>query len=149
MQKKYDALDRQATEIMLKAETNCAATFSHPAPWSVALMRASTAIKYWSLRISQFSGGKTSASTMKAILHTAHMVDVTETEEQARTERTIAWKSLAKCCLEAEEIREKELQSRAEDSSALGDGKATITYENLIEHKKYRSQWRKIKFFLK
>ena len=70
-------------------------------------------------------------------------------EEQARTERVIARKSLAKCCHEAEEIREKELQSRAEDSSALGDGKATVTYENLIEHEKYRSQWRKIQYFLK
>ena len=45
MQKRYDAIDRQATEIMTKAENNCAANFSHPAPWSVELMRASTAIK--------------------------------------------------------------------------------------------------------
>ena len=73
---------------------------------------------------------------MKAILEEAHMVNVTDTEEQTRTERVIARKSLVKCFHEAEEIREKELKSRAEDSSALGDGKATLSYENLIEHKK-------------
>ena len=50
---------------------------------------------------------------------------------------------------EAEEIREKELKNRAEDSSALGDGKVTLSYENLIEHEKSRSQWRKIKYVLK
>ena len=61
----------------------------------------------------------------------------------------MARKSLKKCCQEAEEIREKELRKRSEDSSALGDGKATLSYENLMEHEKCRSQWRKIKYFLK
>ena len=112
-------------------------------------MRASLSIKYWNLRISKFSGGKTSELTMKAILTKVHMVDVTDTEEQARTERIIARKTLVTCLHEAEEIREKELKHRAEDSSALGDDKATLSYENLIEHEKSRSQWRKIKHFLK
>ena len=86
---------------------------------------------------------------MKTILTKAHMVDVTDTEDQARTERVIARKTLVKCLHEAEEIREKELKSRTEDYSALGDDKATLSYENLIEHEKSRSQWRKIQHFLK
>ena len=81
MQKQYDNIDQQATETMLKAEKNCAATFSRPAPWSVDLMRASTTIKCWNLRISKYSGGKTSELIMKAILEEAHMVNVTNTEE--------------------------------------------------------------------
>ena len=32
---------------------------------------------------------------------------------------------------------------------ALGDGKVTLSCENFIEHEKCRSQWRKIKYFLK
>ena len=86
---------------------------------------------------------------MAALLTKAHLVDVTNTEEQARTERTIARKTLVTCLHEAEEIREKELKRRAEDSSTLGDDKATLSYDNLIEHEKSRSQWRKIKYFLK
>ena len=70
---------------------------------------------------------------MAALLTKAHMIDVTDTEEQARTERVIARKTLVKCLHEAEELREKELKSRVEDSSALGDDKATLSYENLIE----------------
>ena len=66
---------------MLKAENNCVANFSQPAPWSVELMRADTAIRYWNLRISQYSGGKVSDTTMKSILNKAQMVDVTDTEE--------------------------------------------------------------------
>jgi len=127
MQKQYDNIDQQATEIMLKLEKNCTATFSRPALWSVDLRRASTAIKYWNLRISKYSGGKTSELTMKVILEEAHMVDFTNMKEQARTERVIAQKSLVKYFHDAEKIRENELKVRVEDSSALGDGKATLS----------------------
>mmetsp|Transcript_28020 Transcript_28020/g.43278 ORF Transcript_28020/g.43278 Transcript_28020/m.43278 type:complete len:188 (-) Transcript_28020:107-670(-) len=109
MQKKYDSIDRQETDFMLKAESNCAADFSNPVPWSVALMRAGTAIRYWNLRISQYSSGKVSASTMQSILTKARMVNYTGTLDQALTELVLARKSFRKCCQEAEKLCEKEL----------------------------------------
>ena len=54
-----------------------------------------------------------------------------------------------KCLHEAEELRESELKQRVEDSAALGDCQAILSYENLIEHEQSRSQWRKTNFFLK
>ena len=110
LQNQYDTLDLQAMSIMLKAEQHCVQSFSRPAPWSVALMRASTAIKYWNLRISTFTGGKTSEQTLTDIKQQAHLVDFTKTEEQARTERLVARKCLVKCLHEAEELRESELK---------------------------------------
>ena len=58
-------------------------------------------------------------------------------------------KKLKEILFQAEEIREQEIRSQAEEDSALGDGWVTLTYENLIEHEKCRSQWRKIKYSLK
>ena len=110
-------------------------------------MRDSTAIKYWNLWISSFTGGKTSEQTLTDIKQQAHLVDFTKTEDQARTERSVAWKCLVKWLHKAEELRESELKQRAEDSAAVGDCQATLSYENLIEHERSRSQWNKIFFF--
>ena len=122
MQKLYDHLDHTATTIMLKAEDNCARSRPRPDPWSVELMRASISIKYWNLRISSYHSGKTSEETMSDIRGQANIKDYTSTEEETKTERIVARKALKTCLFQAEEIREKELRCRAEDSSALGHG---------------------------
>ena len=107
MQKLYGHFDQMATNIMLKAEDNCARSHPRPDPWSVELMRARTSIKYWNLRISSYHGGKTSTETISDIRDQAHIKDYTATEEEAKTERIVARKALKSCLFQAEEIREK------------------------------------------
>ena len=52
MQVKYENLDKTATEIMLTAEQNCVQKFRYHTSWSLPLMKASTAVRYWNLRLS-------------------------------------------------------------------------------------------------
>jgi hypothetical protein len=48
---KYEALDRDITQAMLHAESVCLLKHKHNTPWSPAIGRATSSIRYWDLRI--------------------------------------------------------------------------------------------------
>jgi hypothetical protein len=48
---KYEALDRDITRAMLHAESFCLLKHNHNTPWSPAIGRATSSIRYWELRI--------------------------------------------------------------------------------------------------
>jgi hypothetical protein len=48
---KYEALDRDITRAMLHAESICLLKHNHNTPWSPAIGRAKSSIRYWDLRI--------------------------------------------------------------------------------------------------
>jgi hypothetical protein len=48
---KYEALDRDITRDMLHAESVCLLKHKHNTPWSPAIGRATSSIRYWDLRI--------------------------------------------------------------------------------------------------
>jgi hypothetical protein len=48
---KYEALDRDITRAMLHAETVCLLKHNHYTPWSPAIGRATSSIRYWDLHI--------------------------------------------------------------------------------------------------
>jgi hypothetical protein len=48
---KYEALDRDITRAMLHAESVCLLKHKHNTPWSPAIGRATSSIRYWDLRI--------------------------------------------------------------------------------------------------
>ena len=43
---KYEAIDREATRIILSAEEHCVPRYRYSSPWSVKLIPASRIIKY-------------------------------------------------------------------------------------------------------
>jgi hypothetical protein len=47
----YEALDRDTTRAMLHAESVCLLKQKHNTPWSPAIGRATSSIRYWDLRI--------------------------------------------------------------------------------------------------
>jgi hypothetical protein len=51
----YEALDRDITRAMLHTESVCLLKHKHNTPWSPAIGRATSLIRYWDLRIK--SGG--------------------------------------------------------------------------------------------
>jgi hypothetical protein len=48
---KYEVLDRDITRAMLHAESACLLKHKHNTPWSPAICRATSSIRYWDLRI--------------------------------------------------------------------------------------------------
>jgi hypothetical protein len=48
---KYEALDRDITRAMLHDESVCLLKHKHNTPWSPAIGRATSTIRYWNLRI--------------------------------------------------------------------------------------------------
>jgi hypothetical protein len=47
----YESLDRDITRAMLHAESVCLLKHKHNTPWSPAIGRATSSIRYWDLRI--------------------------------------------------------------------------------------------------
>ena len=90
MQKKYDNIDKEATEIMLKAESNCVPTFTFTTPWSAPLIRSSNEIKYWTLRLSMENGRKVAPLVLESVRASAEIKDYTSTREHAIVERNPA-----------------------------------------------------------
>jgi hypothetical protein len=50
---KYEALDRDMTRSMLHAESVCLLKHKHDTPWSPAIGRAKSSVRYWDVRIKQ------------------------------------------------------------------------------------------------
>ena len=106
MQRKYENIDKKATEIMLQAETNCVPKFRYQTSWSLPLMRASKTIRYWNLRLSTINGRKISPAVLATARTEAEIRDYTTTKDQVITERKLARIRLKDLIKMAEDLRE-------------------------------------------
>ena len=77
------------------------------------------------------------------------MKDYTSIREHVIVERNLARIKLRNLIKNSDKIRKEELRKRAEESALEGDLESTQSYKTLIEHKTYRAQWQKIKYYLK
>ena len=133
---------------MLKADSNCVKTFTFKTPWSVPLVRVSNVIKYWTLRLSMENGRKVAPSVLESVRASADIQGYTSTREHIMVERNLARITLRALIKTAEETRASELRKRAEKVATDGNVPTIRSYETLIEHKKSKAQWRKIKYYL-
>ena len=149
MQRKFETIDNKATKIMLQAEKNCKQTFRYHTPWSLPLIQASKAIRYWKLKISLSKGRKIAPTVIDSALKVANTKDCTDTFKHDIIERNLARIKLRDHIKNAESMREADLKKKAEYAAIEGDEKLTRSYETLIENEKCKSKWRKIKYHLK
>ena len=147
--KKYNAIDEEATKIMLKAENDYISTFRFSTPWSTTLIKASRTVRYWNLQITKYNNQQVIDKTLKKAQQASGVIDLTTNKEEAIACRITAKADLKKVLTEANKIREEELKKRSNEAATEGDTKATLAYEVLTEHEEVRATWQKINFYLK
>ena len=112
MQETYENIDRESTQIMLKAEENCVKNFRFQTPWSIPLMQTSKKIKYWNLKLSKHNGRKVSEAALQEAKQSANIADFTTEIEHVIVKGNLARIQLKDQIRNAEYIREKELRER-------------------------------------
>ena len=125
---------------MLQAEKIFIQTFRYHTSWSLPLIQASKAIRYWNLKVSLSKGRKIAPTVLDRALKEANIKDCTDTLKHVKIERNLARVKLRDHIKNAESMREVELKKRAEDAAMEGDGKLTQAYETLIENEKCMSK---------
>ena len=137
--KKYNAIDEEATKIMLKAENNCVSNFCFSTPWSTTLIKASRTVRYWNLRITKYNNKQVSNKTLQKAQEESEVIDLTTPKKEAITYRITAKTALKTVITEADKVREEKLKKRANKAAIEGITKVTLAYEVLIGHKKIRA----------
>mmetsp|Transcript_23100 Transcript_23100/g.46118 ORF Transcript_23100/g.46118 Transcript_23100/m.46118 type:complete len:171 (+) Transcript_23100:1732-2244(+) len=90
MQTKYDNIDKEAREIMLKVESNFVKTFRFTTTWSVPLIRASKVTKFWNLRLPMENGRQVAPSVLESVRASTDIADFTSSKEHVVVERNLA-----------------------------------------------------------
>ena len=110
---------------MLETEKSCIQTFRYHTSWSLPLMQASKAIRYFNHKVSLSKKRKVVPVVMDRALQALDLKDYTVTYEHILTERNLARITLRNHLKNSESMREIELRKRAEKSALEGDEKVT------------------------
>ena len=131
MEKRYNNLDKEATETMLRCEKECnpsqyGSCESHP--WSTQLTVVGHQMRYWNLRILHMEKGNKQQEILEQVqAKTKVQTDYKETKEQIQDNHKAARAALKEMHAHSEEIREQEMRDRAEkyiEEGKLPAGKA-------------------------
>ena len=109
IQRIYDNINKEATDIMLTGKKYCVPTFHFHTPWSVPLIKDSRSIKYWNLKLPLTNSRKVSQTVLEEIRDSATLKDYTSTRDHILTKRNLAQIHIQDLIANADKTREAEL----------------------------------------
>ena len=116
VQRKYDSIDKETSQIMMASKEKCVPKFRYPIPWSHT--KKANEIRYWNISISKLTNEKIFTAIKAQTLRAAKIKYYTVTLKDAKSAKLQAKKKLRSQLKEANKIREEELQEKKSGDSS-------------------------------
>ena len=82
LEQKYNNIDREMTNIMIRAEKDCAPSQNTKNPWSTQLKEKGLIYRYWNLRLRQLDDLPVSQVQITSLRHFLNLQDITTEQTQ-------------------------------------------------------------------
>ena len=137
--KKINKLDKEVKIIIRGAENICIPTTNHTSEYSTTLERATRAIRYWNMQISQYKKQKENQDILNKEKAAGNNADTSNTMGEAQQLRSESWAHLITILKYNTDALLRDLQRKVQECLTTGETEKSQAYDRLIEKEKVKT----------